>query len=49
MADTEALTFERVWAMSQETDRRMKEAEWIVKENAKQMGRSQSIMIDFSK
>ena len=30
MADTEALTFEKVWAMFQETDRRMKETDRLI-------------------
>ena len=39
MADiqTEGLTFEKVWAMFQETDRRMKETDRIVKETSRQM------------
>jgi len=34
----EGLTFEKVWAMSQETDRELKETARIVKELSKQMG-----------
>ena len=34
----EGLTFEKVWAMFQETDRKMQETDRIVKENARQMG-----------
>ena len=38
MADTEALTFEKVWEMFQETDRQMKETRWKIEQTGLQIG-----------
>ena len=53
MADTESLTFEKVWAMFQETDRKMEETtrkmeetDRLIKENALQMKETDRIIGD---